>query len=96
MRFDQAGGISMVLTSGSWRPARTRASQTASSAALSELPGWMIGLTSSLCSPNAGATIRVSWLFIQLTLPRRVLISPLWASVRNGWASFQDGMVLVE
>jgi hypothetical protein len=48
MRCDQAGGISTVLTSGSVRPPRTSASQTASSAALSELPGWMIGLTSSL------------------------------------------------
>ena len=45
---------------------------------------------------NASCAIRVSWLFIQLTLPRMVLISPLWASVRNGCASFQAGMVLVE
>ena len=56
----QAGGISSVLVSGSERPARTSASTTASSAALSELPAWTIGLTSSLKSPNAGATMRVS------------------------------------
>ena len=34
--------------------------------------------------------------FIQLMLPRSVLISPLWASVRNGWANGHEGMVLVE
>ncbi len=28
-------------------------------------------------------------------LPRTVLISPLWAIERNGWASFQTGWVLV-
>ena len=53
----------------------------------SEPPGWMIGFTSSPCSPKASAAMRISWLFIQLTLPFSVLISPLWASMRNGWAS---------
>ena len=33
---------------------------------------------------------------IQLRLPCTVLISPLWAMKRNGWASGQDGKVLVE
>ncbi len=33
---------------------------------------------------------------IQLRLPRTVLISPLCATSRNGWASGQDGNVLVE
>ncbi len=33
---------------------------------------------------------------IQLTLPRSVLISPLWATMRYGCASFHDGKVLVE
>ena len=32
----------------------------------------------------------------RLRLPTTVLISPLWASIRNGWASGQDGKVLVE
>ena len=32
----------------------------------------------------------------QLRLPVMVLISPLWASRRKGWASGQRGMVLVE
>jgi hypothetical protein len=33
---------------------------------------------------------------IQLRLPWTVLISPLWAMKRYGWASGQDGNVLVE
>ena len=33
---------------------------------------------------------------IQLRLPITVLISPLWAMNRNGWASGQAGKVLVE
>ena len=33
---------------------------------------------------------------IRLRLPRTVLISPLWATKRNGCASGQDGKVLVE
>ncbi|MNJ00392.1 hypothetical protein D3C73_1597040 [compost metagenome] len=32
----------------------------------------------------------------QRRLPSMVLISPLWASIRNGWASGQRGSVLVE
>ena len=48
------------------------------------------------CSPKAWAAMRISWLFIQLTLPFSVLISPLWASIRNGWASRHSGKVLVE
>ena len=33
---------------------------------------------------------------IQFRLPLTVLISPLWAIIRNGWASSQAGKVLVE
>ena len=33
---------------------------------------------------------------IQLRLPITVLISPLWAIIRYGWASSQAGNVLVE
>ena len=33
---------------------------------------------------------------IQLRLPASVLISPLWARYRYGWARAQDGKVLVE
>ena len=44
-------------------------------------------------------TSELSWLSrarIQLRLPLTVLISPLWAMSRYGWASGQLGKVLVE
>ena len=74
----------MVLAMGRSRPERTISSNTASSAAESELPGSTTGFTSSIASPKAAAVRRHSWAFIQLRLPRRVLISPLWAMTRNG------------
>src|SRR6056297_3929239 len=94
--LDHASGISMVLTIGAIRPARTITSNTESSAAESDEPVAMIGLMSSWYSPKASEAIRISWLFIQLELPLSVLISPLWASIRNGCASHHCGKVLVE
>ncbi len=93
---DQASGTIIALAIASMRPPRTRSSNTASSAALSEPPDWITGFTSSIASPNTSLASRVSWLFIQLMLPRSVLISPLWARMRNGCASCQVGKVLVE
>ena len=89
-------GISSALAIGASRPARTSSSKAASNAAVSLLPAWMTGLTSSMYGSSAGSLSRVSWLCIQLTLPLIVLISPLWASMRNGCASRQVGKVLVE
>jgi hypothetical protein len=86
----------MVLTMGAARPARTRTSNTASSAPESDVPSGITGFRSSIHGPKASWNMRVSWAFIQFTLPRSVLISPLWASMRNGWASGQVGKVLVE
>ena len=86
----------MVLTIGTVRLARTRISNTASSAIESELPGWITGKRSAMCSPNHSWAMRGSCAFIQLILPRSVLISPLCASMRKGWASHQVGKVLVE
>jgi hypothetical protein len=81
---------------GADRPAWTSTSKTLSRAAESEPPAWMTGLTVASSAPKASAVMRISWLRIQLALPRRVLISPLWASIRNGWASRHSGKVLVE
>ena len=47
-------------------------------------------------SPKVFEAMRISWLFIQFRLPFSVLISPLWASMRNGCASHHCGNVLVE
>ena len=91
----QAGGIIIVLTIGSGRPPRTSSSNTLSICAESE-PGCTTGLMSSTVPANSSCAMRGSWLFIQLTLPRSVLISPLCASTRNGCASRQVGKVLVE
>ncbi len=88
--------MSRALAMGADRPARTSTSNTLSSAAESEPPGCTTGLTASWLSPKACAAMRISWLRIQLTLPFSVLISPLWASIRNGWASRHSGKVLVE
>ena len=47
-------------------------------------------------SPNSFDSNRLSRAAIQLTLPRRVLISPLWQTKRYGCARAQLGKVLVE
>jgi hypothetical protein len=85
----------MVLAMGAERPARTSTSNTASSAPESEVPEGMIGLMSSAISPKASLDMRISWLRIQFTLPLSVLISPLCASMRKGWASAHCGKVFV-
>src|SRR6056297_3771352 len=94
--LDHDSGTSMVLAMGALRPARTRTSNTESSAAESEDPFDTMGLMSSAISPKAPLAMRISWLFIQLMLHFSVLISPLWASIRNGCASHHCGKVLVE
>ena len=86
----------MVFAIGALRPARTKTSNTASNAAESDDPPGMIGLISSAISPNAEEAMRISWLFIQFTLPFSVLISPLCANMRNGCANHHCGNVFVE
>ena len=92
----QASGIIVSLAVGASLPERISVSNTASIDAVSDAPAGITGLISSEASPNAMLAMRISWLFIQLRLPRMVLISPLWASARNGWASHHCGKVLVE
>ena len=93
--LDQLSGTSIVLVIGADRPDRTRTSNTASSAAESDDPAGTIGLMSSAASPKADDAMRISWLRSQFRLPLSVLISPLWASMRKGWASHHCGKVLV-
>ena len=50
----------------------------------------------STSDPKTSVLISASRARIQFSLPVTVLISPLWAMRRNGWASGQDGNVLVE
>ena len=46
--------------------------------------------------PNTSVLINASRARIQFSLPVTVLISPLCAIRRNGWANGHDGNVLVE
>ena len=56
----------------------------------------MIGNARSRLSPQTSERNIPSRARIQLRLPITVLISPLWAIRRYGWASGHDGKVLVE
>ena len=95
--FDcHASGISISLAVGASFPERTKVSNTASNAAVSDDPAGMTGLISSDCAPKAMLAILISWLFIQFWLPRMVLISPLCARPRKGCANHHCGKVLVE
>src|SRR5512142_2169101 len=89
-------GISIIITCGSERPDATRKSTTLSSDAESEPPGRMMGLKSSMASPNTSDLSMASRADIQARLPDSVLISPLWQIRRNGCARSHDGNVLVE
>src|SRR3954453_22250913 len=60
---------------------------------------WLCGMIGHILfrsGPSRSDSIDRRREYIQLTLPRTVLISPLWARNRYGCASFQDGKVLVE
>ena len=61
-----------------------------------EPPGRTTGSTFCRSSPKSSEASCDSRARIQLTLPRSVLISPLWAIIRYGCASSQLGKVLVE
>src|SRR5262245_37821051 len=93
---ENAFGISIIITCGSERPEATRKSTTLSSDAESEPLGRLMGLKSPIASPSTELLSSASRALIQLLLPERVLISPLWQIRRNGWARSQVGKVLVE
>ena len=84
--MDRAAGI--VL------PDIVRNSKTLSRVALSLMPSWTTGNTSSM-SGIVSEPMTPSRAFIQDLLARIVLISPLWQSILNGCASFHAGRVLV-
>ena len=80
-----------------WRgkPPRCNSSSASSKLAVSEAPGVQIG-NSFDGSLQWSAESSASLAFIQFRFPMTVLISPLWATNRYGWASGQDGKVFVE
>ena len=94
--FSHASGIIISTACGRLRPPRCSSSSTSSKDAESEASGVQIG-ESRLRSPGMLVLASIaSRACMRLRLPRTVLISPLWATKRNGWASGQDGKVLVE
>ena len=71
-------------------------SRTLSKVAESLLPGGMTGMILRRSrSPKSSEASSLSRARIQFTLPMSVLISPLWAITRYGWASGQLGNVFV-
>ena len=56
----------------------------------------LIGSSRSKSVPKASVRMLPSAARRRLRLPMTVLISPLWASARKGWASGQAGKVFVE
>ena len=84
-------------TSGRDRPpARTRNSRTQSADPESLRLGSTTGYSSVRTRlPKRLELMTPSRAFIRFTLPRSVLISPLWANIRSGCARSQLGNVLV-
>ncbi len=95
--FSHASGTIISTECGSERPPRWSSSRTSSKEAESEASGVQTGKIRSSCAcPKREEASWDSRAFIQLRLPLTVLISPLWATKRYGWASGQLGKVLVE
>jgi hypothetical protein len=96
--FSHASGIIISTECGSDRPPRWSSSRTSSKEAESEASGVQTGKIRSRSAedPNRSEASWDSRARIQLRLPLTVLISPLWATKRYGWASGQLGKVLVE
>ena len=74
----------------------TKSSNAPSKEAESEASESRMGLRSLILSLKKGCVILGSWALIQLMLPLRVLISPLWARTLNGCAKDHVGNVFVE
>ena len=88
-------GMRTAIAWGRLSPLRVRNSSTLSRLAESLILSWTIGVRSEM-SPRAPPPRTLSLAFIQLRLPRMVFISPLWHSMRKGWARLHWGKVLVE
>ena len=94
--FSHASGIIISTACGRLRPPRCSSSRTWSNDAESDASGVQIGESRAMSPGMSGLASIASRACMRLRLPRTVLISPLWATKRNGCASGQDGNVLVE
>ena len=73
-------GIIIIIACGRERPPMTSSSKTLSNIAESEPFVFTIGRIFLMSSFRRDSLASMGWrAFIQLMLPRRVLISPLWA-----------------
>lgn len=88
-------GIMIDMAWGSDKPLMTKNSNTLSRLAESLMPGCMMGEMLRM-SPSVSLDSTDSRAFIHPRLPRMVLISPLWATMRKGCARLHVGNVLVE
>ncbi len=90
-----ASGIAVSSADGSSQPVVVRSSSPSSSDSESEPSGESNGPASSSSAANRRAPRSRARPRTCSRLPRTVLISPLWAIARNGWASRQTGVVFV-
>ena len=96
MLFSHASGIIINIACGSERPPRYKSSSTSSNEAESDPPSATIG-NNLFKSPGMRLLAsKLSRAFIQFRFPLTVLISPLCAMYRYGWASGHEGKVFVE
>ena len=80
----QASGIIIMVASASERPDSSRNSSTESKLPESEQSESMTGRMSLSLSPNTSVATMPCRATMAFTLPRRVLISPLWLMKRFG------------
>ena len=96
MWFSHASGIIIKTECGKLLPPKYKSSKTSSNEAES-LPEFSTIGNKRFKSPGIRSlSNKVSLALIQFRLPFTVLISPLCAMYRYGWASGQDGNVFVE
>ena len=86
----------MRIASGREYPQRLRSSSASSNPAVSLASGVQIGKILVMSPGRRSVARRASLARIQFRLPWTVLISPLWAIRRYGWARGHEGNVLVE
>ena len=75
-------GISIIMQWGKDLPVANSSSKALSIQAVSLWPADMMGRSLCMSSPNNGEENRAWRATIQFKFPRRVLISPLWATSR--------------
>jgi len=86
----------MLTASGSERPESVSSSRTLSKMPLSAWSRSMMGKHSASAGPKTSDCMTPSRESMAFTLPRIVLISPLWQRKRKGCARLQAGKVFVE